>query len=319
MKSNDSSNANNATPAKLVVIGSPTATGKTSVAIELARRFHGEIISADSLQVYRYLDIGTAKPTAREQSLAIHHLIDVVNPDEAFNAAMYADLARGVIAGLHAAGKTAFVAGGTGLYIRALLRGIIETPPVDENLRAYYKDIVKRKGKPFLYDLLKNRDPEAALRINPNDAIRMIRALEVIEQAGVSIVELHRRHQAAPSPYRVCKIGLGVDRAELKGRIEQRTRRMLDMGLVDEVRGLLQRGYSSSLKPLQSLGYKQAIACLAGRLDETALEEEIVRETWRYAKRQMTWFAADDDIRWFHPEDVGGVARSVRAFLDEDH
>ncbi|HQL01098.1 MAG TPA: tRNA (adenosine(37)-N6)-dimethylallyltransferase MiaA [Smithellaceae bacterium] len=315
MKSNGSSNANSRKRIPLVVIGSPTATGKTRLAIELAKTFGGEILGADSLQVYRCLDIGTAKPTLAQRREAVHHLIDVVNPDEPFNAAMYADLAGRVIADLNQAGKPIIVAGGTGLYIRALLRGIIETPPVDDHLRAYYKDLVRRYGKTHLHELLKERDPEAALRIHPNDAIRMIRALEVIEQAGTSIVELHRRHALAESPYRVCRIGLTLDRGELKDRIARRTRQMLEDGLLDEVRGLLRRGYAPSLKPLQSLGYRQAIAHLEGRLDQSALQEAISRETWRYAKRQMTWFGAAADTHWFHPDSVGEVLRVVREFL----
>lgn len=299
---------------KLVVICSPTATGKTRLAVELALATGGEIVGADSLQVYRYLDIGTAKPTRAQREAVRHHLIDVVDPDEEFNAAVYADQAGSVIEGLAEAGKSIFVVGGTGLYIRALLHGILATPPVDHNVRNFYKEIRDRHGRGYLFGLLKEKDPLAAAQINPNDWVRVIRALEVFEQSGQSIVTLQRGHAFAGSHYDVCKIGLHVERAELKRRITARTEQMARDGLVDEVREILRRGYTENLKPLQSMGYKQVVGFLAGRYDWRQTLDLISRATWQYAKRQMTWFSADRSINWFGPDQFEEIKKTVEAF-----
>ncbi|MEN6469799.1 MAG: tRNA (adenosine(37)-N6)-dimethylallyltransferase MiaA [Smithella sp.] len=298
----------------LVVICSPTATGKTHLAVELAEAEGGEIVNADSLQVYRYLDIGTAKPTRAEKERAPHHLIDVVNPDEEFNAALYAGQARAIIAKLAEENKPVFIVGGTGLYIRALLQGIIATPPVDENIRNYYRELRDRHGREYLFGLLKERDPQAAGRINPRDAVRVIRALEVLEQSGESIIALQQKHAFADCPYDVCKIGLRVERAELKKRIAERTQRMVEAGLVDEVRGLLERGYSENLKPLQSLGYKQTVAFIRGRASWDQTLDLINRDTWQYSKRQLTWFSADKIINWFSPDQFDQIRKTVETF-----
>ncbi|MFO7570296.1 MAG: tRNA (adenosine(37)-N6)-dimethylallyltransferase MiaA [Smithellaceae bacterium] len=313
MKSKECSNENK-TP--VVVIGSPTATGKTCLAIELAKTFGGEIIGADSMQVYRYLDIGTAKPTPDERREATHHLIDVVDPDCEFNAALYADLARACVAEVAGRGRPVFVAGGTGLYIRALLCGIIETPPVDEALRNYFRALGASHGNAYLFDLLRQRDPAAAGGINKNDVVRIIRALEVLEQTGESIIALRKKHAFAETPYRVCKIGLQVDRSRLKDRIIQRTQQMTDAGFEDEVRTVLGMGYSEKLKSLQSLGYKQMIDYIGGRCSREEALERIGRETWRYAKRQMTWFAADREIQWFWPDQADRIKETVTAFFN---
>ena len=299
------------------MICSPTATGKTRLAMEMAQIAGGEIVSADSLQVYRYLDIGTAKPTSEERKKVVHHLIDVVNPDEEFNAALYVEQARAAIEKLAGEGKPVFVVGGTGLYIRALLGGMIATPPVDENIRNYYKDLCSSRGREYVFDLLQKRDPEAAAQVNPNDAVRVIRALEVLEQSGQSIIALRQQHLFADCPYDVLKIGLKVERDELKQRIGGRTQQMVDAGLVTEVRQLLERGYGEKLKALQSLGYKQVIEFIRGRYDwETSLSM-INRDTWQYAKRQMTWFSADKAIAWFAPNQVDQVRKAVTSFWKE--
>jgi tRNA dimethylallyltransferase len=300
----------------VAVICSPTATGKTRLALELAALYGGEIVNADSLQVYRYLDIGTAKPTREEREKVRHHLIDVVDPDQEFNAAIYVEQARAVIEKLARTGKPVFVVGGTGLYIRALLRGIIETPPVDENIRNYYKGLRDRLGRAYLFDLLRNRDPEAAERINPNDSVRVIRALEVLEQSGQSIVALQQKHLFADSPYEACKIGLRVERGELQKRISLRTEKMVEEGLVDEVRGLLDRGYDEKLKPLQSLGYRQVIEFIRGRCDWNRMLALISRDTWHYSKRQQTWFSADREMSWFAPGREEEIRKTLERFWE---
>ena len=299
----------------LVIIGAPTATGKSSLAINLALEFGGEIINADSLQVYRYLDIGTAKPTPEQRKLVHHHLLDVVAPDEEFNAAIYSEQARRIIADLARMHRPVFVVGGTGLYIRALLRGIIETPQVDENIRNHYRALREAKGKEYLHNLLRQRDAAAAARLNPNDSVRVIRALEVLEQSGESITAIQKRHSFHESPYLTCKIGLRVERAELKRRIGLRTEKMMADGLLQEVKTILKKGYDVNLKPLQSLGYKQAIEYGQGRYPLEEAIRLINRATWHYAKRQMTWFGADTEIDWYHPDSVKEIHKKVREFL----
>ena len=302
----------------MVIINSPTATGKTGLAIELALDFGGEIISADSLQVYRYLDIGTAKPTIEQKNKVKHYLIDIVDPDEEFNAAIFTEKARAIIAELAERRKPVFVVGGTGLYIRALLQGIIETPKVDENIRNYYRHLGEIRGKEYLFGLLQKKDTQAAQKIKPNDTIRVIRALEVLEQSGESITAKQSRHSFADSPYNTYKIGLQVDSPQLKERIAQRTEKMIAAGLVNEVEEILERGYDKNLKPLQSLGYKQIIKYLSGGLMLDEATHLINRDTWHYAKRQMTWFAADKEINWFNPDSPEEVKKNVEKFWKEN-
>lgn len=301
----------------LIIINSPTATGKTKLALELALAFGGEIVNADSLQVYRYLDIGTAKPTVAERSKVKHHLIDVVDPDEEFNAAIFTERAKKVIEDLNKSGKPVFLVGGTGLYVRALTRGIIETPKVDENIRNYYRRIRDEKGKEYLYGLLREKDKEAAGRINPNDAVRVIRALEVLEQTGESIVAIQRKHAFRRSGYNTCKIGLKMERSELKKRIGLRTDQMIAAGLLDEVKSVLERGYKEDLKPLQSLGYRQVIDFLGGKRNWDDTVQLMKKETWFYAKRQMTWFAADREINWYSADLFTEIFKNVEVFLRE--
>ena len=301
----------------MVIINAPTATGKTELAINLALEFGGEIISADSLQVYRYLDIGTAKPSQEQRNKVKHHLIDIVNPDEEFNAAFFAERARIIIADLAMQGKPIFIVGGTGLYIRALLRGIIETPTVDENIRNYYRQLREQHGKEYLYSLLQQRDADAARKINLNDSVRIIRALEVMEQTGESISAKQKRHSFADSPYKTYKIGIKLDRVELKQRIITRTEKMIADGLLDEVKSILDRGFRYNLKPLQSLGYKQIIGFLQMEYDWENALNLINRDIWQYAKRQSTWFNADKEINWFNPDLSGEIKKNVEKFWKE--
>jgi tRNA dimethylallyltransferase len=303
----------------IVIINSPTATGKTKLAIELALEFQGEIINADSLQVYRYLDIGTAKPTLQQRQAVKHHLIDILDPDEEFNAAMFAQQAREVISGLEKLKRPVFVVGGTGLYIKALLKGIIATPPVDQRIRNHYRSLRDSHGKQYLFDLLKSRDTAAAEKINPHDSVRVIRALEVLEQTGESITVKQREHSFADSPFVSYKIGLSVDREDLKRRIIARTERMIDNGLLEEVEKILDMGYPETLKPLQSLGYKQMIGFLRHRYKWDEAIELIKRDTWQYAKRQMTWFGADKEIHWYEADSVKEIIKNIKLFFKNNN
>jgi tRNA dimethylallyltransferase len=301
---------------RLIVVVGPTAVGKTGAAIALARHLNGEIISADSMQVYRHMDIGTAKPTPEERNQAPHHLIDIVNPDEAFNASCFMEKARGVIADIQKRGKAIVVVGGTGLYIRALLGGLFDGPSADEELRSQYFAILEKDGKAGLYETLKAKDSQAAAVIHPNDTSRMIRALEVLELTGLSIVEQQLEHGFAHQPYSVLKIGLRAERAVLYERIEVRTDLMMAQGFLAEVRRLLDMGFHKGLKPMQALGYKQLVRVLGGELDLEEAVCQVKRETRRYAKRQLTWFGADPDVRWFASANIEEIALIARRFLE---
>jgi tRNA dimethylallyltransferase len=301
---------------RLVILLGPTGVGKTEMALNMAGQWGGEIVSADSMQVYRGMDIGTAKPTLEERMRIPHHLLDVVDPDEPFHASRYCDLAREVIGRLHKEGKPVFVVGGTGLYIRTLLGGLIDIPGADESFRLAMKEEVKQGGLPRLYDKLRTRDAKAAGQISPRDAVRIIRALEVLELTGRSIVDHQREHRFRDEPYDALKIGLMLTREELQARIVKRTDRMIAEGFAEEVERLLARGYDRSLKPMQSLGYRHLAAHLAGEGDLDAAIRLIKRDTSRYAKRQMTWFAAEQGTIWLAPEDHDAAAKLIARFLD---
>lgn len=305
----------NAKPRLICIVG-PTGAGKTTMALDLAERWGGEIVGADSMQVYRYMDIGTAKPKPHERARVPHHLLDVADPDECFDASRYVELARLAIDGLHRRQRPVFVVGGTGFYIRALLGGLISAAGADEALRRALKDEMARSGREHLHERLRRVDPQAASRIHPHDGIRIVRALEVLELTGRSIVDHQQAHRFQDAPYRSLRIGLGLDRDLLNDRIDRRAVRMMEEGLVQEVGGLLERGYGESLRPMQSLGYRHVIPLLRGRrgLDETI--SRIQRDTRLYAKRQMTWFAADRQIQWMDPGDVEAASGLVGGFLD---
>ena len=301
---------------RLICILGPTGVGKTAMALELAERWGGEIVSADSMQVYRQMDIGTAKPAPEERGRIPHHLLDVVNPDEPFDVSQYIRLANGIIADLQREKKPVFVVGGTGLYIRALLGGLIDGPAADEALRRELKREMHDRGQAHLYEMLRTRDPGAADRIHPHDGVRIIRALEVLELTGRSIVAHQQEHRFRETQYETLRIGLSLDRERLNDRIEQRTDRMIGDGFVEEVRRLLDMGYTESLKPLQSFGYRDMISFLAGRQSLEEAIRLIKRDTVRYAKRQMTWFAADREVGWLDPGEVDEASRRIGLFLN---
>jgi len=300
---------------RLICILGPTGVGKTAMALELADRWGGEIVSADSMQVYRQMDIGTAKPTPEERRRIPHHLLDVVDPDEPFDVSRYIRLANGIIADLQREEKPVFVVGGTGLYIRALLGGLIDGPGADEVLRRELKQEMHHKGKAHLYQRLRTRDPMAADRIDPHDGVRIIRALEVLELTGRSIVAHQQEHRFREAPYKVLRVGLCLDRERLNDRIERRTDRMIADGFAEEVRRLLDTGYKESLKPMQSLGYRNMVSFLSGRQSLGEAVRLIKRDSCRYAKRQMTWFAADREVGWVDPWDVDAASKQIGLFL----
>ena len=302
-------------PIRIILIVGPTCVGKTELAIKLAEKYNGEIISADSMQVYRYMDIGTAKPKAEEKGCVKHHLIDVVNPDESFNAAIYMEKSAEIIDQLEKEGKTIFVVGGTGLYIKALLGGLFRGPGADNRLRALYKAYQKRQGTIYIYDLLKERDRKSAEKIHPNDVARIIRALEFFDSTGESIIKKQEEHNFSDHRYNCIKIGLNIDRNLLYDKIDSRADNMISDGLVEEVEMLIKMGYDESVKPMQAMHYRYITDYIKGRKDKAEAIRLLKRDTRRYAKRQLTWFGRDDDIKWFLPQNSSLIKSKIDAFL----
>lgn len=298
----------------LVIVCGPTGIGKTSVAIGIAEAENGEVIGADSMQIYRQMTIGTAKPTAAEQARVPHHMVDVVDPAEDFDAARFAATAGRIVGDLARRGILPIVAGGTGLYIKALTRGIFEIEAGDPQIRADLKAAVTEKGMPALYRELENVDPETASRVHPNDTYRVLRALEVHAVTGTTMSRLQADHAFAEEKYNCLKIGLTMDRDRLYERINRRVDMMIDEGLEAEVRGLLAKGYDPQLKAMQSIGYRHMAAYLGGEIQWEEMLATLKRDTRRYAKRQFTWFRADPQIQWFEPEETKKILALVRNF-----
>jgi tRNA dimethylallyltransferase len=301
---------------RVVILLGPTGAGKSKVAIELAEELGGEIISADSMQVYRYMDIGTAKPTLEEQKRVRHHLINLVTPDQTFNAALYRTLGRKTIDQLDQDGKFIWVVGGTGLYIKTLTQGLFTSPKIDSGVRERLKQEAREKGEDVLYQRLKRVDPKAASKLHPRDLFRTIRALEVLDSTGIPISFYREQHRFGERPYLTLKIGLETNRVALYHRIEQRVDQMIERGFLQEVQGLMEMGYGAELKPMQSLGYKQMVQFLSKRTGWAEAVREMKRDTRHYAKRQLTWFKADPEIHWRDVStDREKVFLEVKSFL----
>ena len=302
---------------KVVVICGPTGVGKTRFAIELAKRFSGRIIGADSMQIYRYMDIGTAKPTPDERAEVTHHLVDCVDPAEEFSAADFAARADDIARQLSDQGILPLVVGGTGLYIKALIYGLFEAPPFDAAVRERLRLEAGDLGAPALHERLARLDPEAAGRIHPNDAFRIVRALEVLEITGLPISAHQSQHGFQQPRYDALTIGLSLPREQLYARINQRVDMMLAAGLKDEVQTLLNKGFDPNLKSMQSLGYRHMIAYLNGTIAWEEAVRTLKRDHRHYAKRQMTWFSANDSLRWLEPGAVEPAAEWIRQFLSD--
>ena len=301
---------------KLVIILGPTAAGKSEMAVALAARIGAEIINADSQQVYRYMNLGTGKPSRADREQVTHHLIDVVDPDEEFNVAIFRRLALEAIDNIHGRGKSVVVCGGTGLYLKALTRGLFVGPEQDPEVRSELAREIQEKGLGALYQRLIEIDPAAHSRIHPNDRQRIIRALEVYRLTGKSMSQWQQEHGFGDEPFNTLKIGLQRERAELYELINRRCDRMIGEGLLDEVRDLAAKGYSLDLKPLQSVGYRQMGLVLQGMLKIEQAVEELKQETRHLAKRQLTWFRQDHEIRWLHPEsEKEEIRRAAESFL----
>lgn len=301
---------------KLAIILGPTGVGKSEVAVAAALEVGGEILNADSQQVYRYMDIGSGKPSAEERGKVPHHLIDIVDPDDEFDAARYRAGASEKAQEVWSRRKRAILCGGTGLYIRALTHGLFAGPPRKPGIRERLEEEAGRDGLAVLYERLRRVDPEAARRIHPNDRQRVIRALEVFTVTGKPISRWQKEHGFKESAFETLKIGLNREREELYALIERRCDEMIAQGLVAEVRGLGERGYGLDLKSLQSVGYRQIGLYLKGVMSLEDAVLEMKRETRHLARRQLTWFRADREIRWFHPEkEKEEILKTCREFF----
>jgi tRNA dimethylallyltransferase len=277
----------------------PTGVGKTALAIEIAKRLGAEIVNVDSRQVYRGMDLGTAKPTLNERRRVPHHLIDVTSPDAPLDVVEFARLARTAIAEISARGRPVLAVGGSGLYLRVLRDGIFDGPAASREIRAELLAIAQRPGGASrLHDELSRADPEAARRISPNDLKRIVRALEVFRITGVPISEHQRRHRCRPPEYETVAIGLTLAREQLYEAINRRFDAMVEAGLVDEVRALIERDSGKTKPALDTIGYREIAAFVRGEMELIEAIEQAKRESRRLAKRQFTWFRAEPDIIW---------------------
>ncbi len=302
---------------KLIVVLGPTAVGKSVVGIDIAKRLGGEIINADSLQVYKHLNIGTAKPNSQELHEVKHHLIDAVEPDQEFNAGMFRSRAASTIKDLYDNNKNIILVGGTYLYVKVLLSGLIDGLPANQEIRENIKKLRAIFGLPYVYDRLSLLDAEAASRIHPNDYVRTERALEVNYLTGQKMSELQAVHSFQDQDYEYLKIGISLDREILKERIDKRVDQMIEEGLVDEVKRLREMGYTRELKPMQSIGYKEINQFVDGEIDLVEAIELIKRDTRRFAKRQMTWLRKDSEINWFEKDkDLDQILDKAGEFLE---
>jgi tRNA dimethylallyltransferase len=303
------------TEIRIVVIAGPTASGKSALAQDLAEEMGAEIVSADSMQVYKGMDIGTAKPTHADLSKVAHHLIDVVRPDEPFTAATYLNLARQAINDIAKRGKQVIVSGGTGLYIRALTDGLCDAPTEDKELRARLLETAEKEGSEALHRKLTEVDPDAAARIHSNNVKRVVRALEVFELTGRPLSEIQAEHAFADKPFQSLKLALERPREVLYKRIEERTEQMLAAGLEAETRKLLKAGYSRDLKPMQGLGYKEMVAFINNEINLDDACKLIKKNTRNYAKRQITWFKGSNDFKIFDPDAALVITDEIKRFL----
>lgn len=284
----------------LVAVIGPTASGKSHLSIDLANEFSGEIVNCDSLQMYRWFDIGTGKPDAEERNRVPHHLIDVLDPRQRFAAGEYARMARKTISDISARENLPFVVGGTGFYLRALVDGLFAGPQRNTALRERLQARSDEKGRGYLHRILARMDPPSAARIHPNDTPKIIRAIEVSVESRRPMSQMFEQGRQALEGYRVLKLGLMPPRDALNEAINRRARSMFESGLVAEVQEILQRGVPKTAPPFESVGYREALACLSGELTEEQSIELTQIRTRQYAKRQLTWFRKEADVEWLH-------------------
>lgn len=290
---------------KVIIILGPTAIGKTKLSIDLAIKLNTQIVSADSMQIYKYMNIGTAKPTEEEMSGIKHYMIDEINPTVEFSVAQYKELAQRYLDEIILKGKTPIVVGGTGLYINSLIYNIQFSESIsDPDYRTQLLELAASRGNEYIHSLLAEIDPESAQRLHSNDVKRIIRALEVYRVTGKTMTYHYSISRLNPSKYDFILMGLSIDREVLYERINKRVDIMLKQGLIDEVKTLLEKGYSKKLTSMQGIGYKEIIEYLEGNCSLNDAVEIIKRESRRYAKRQFTWFRRIEEIKWFDVTDL---------------
>ena len=283
----------------IICIAGPTASGKTALAVEIAKELDGEVVSCDSMQVYKRMDIGTAKPTKEEMQGIVHHMIDVAEADEDFSVSRYCCMASPIVDDILARGKTAVIAGGTGLYMDSLIRGNAFAPFPSTGVREKLEAQADREGMEAMLKWLQSIDPEAAGRLHLSDRKRILRALEVYLETGETITEHNRKTQAVPPRYSPLWLGLDfADRAELYRRIDTRVGLMLDMGLVEEIQNLLSSGIPEKCTAMQAIGYKEFVAALEGQCTIAQAADQVRQSSRHYAKRQLTWFRRNQGIHW---------------------
>ena len=306
----------------IICIAGPTASGKTALAVELAKELNGEVVSCDSMQVYRRMDIGTAKPTIDEMQGIPHHMIDVAEPDEDFSVSRYCNLAAPIVEDIVSRGKTAVIAGGTGLYMDALIQGNDFAPFPSTGVREKLEQEARAQGIQVLYDRLKSIDPEAAGRLHLSDQKRIIRALEVYLETGETITEHNRKTQLLPPRFSPIWLGLDFEnRAELYERIDRRVGIMLEQGLIGETQSLLSSGIPEKCTAMQAIGYKEFVAALNGECTLEEAANQVRQASRRYAKRQLTWFRRNRKIHWLTREEGqsgGEILAAARRFLQEN-
>ena len=284
---------------RIICIAGPTASGKTALAVELAKELNGEVVSCDSMQVYRRMDIGTAKPTKEEMQGIVHHMIDVAEPDEDFSVSRYCDMASPIVDDILARGKTAIIAGGTGLYMDSLIRGNAFAPFPATGVRERLEEQADAEGMQAMLRRLQSVDPDSAARLHLSDRKRILRALEVWLETGETITEHNRKTQAIPPRYTPLWLGLDfADRGELYRRIDTRVDAMLEMGLMEEIRELLASGIPAKCTAMQAIGYKEFVNALNGEETVEKAAEEVKKSSRHYAKRQLTWFRRNPAIHW---------------------
>ena len=297
-----------------IIIG-PTAVGKTDILIEALRGMEAEIVSADSRQIYRFMDIGTAKPDPEQLRAVTHHLVDCVDPDRPIDAAEYARMARRAIDDVLGRGRLPVVSGGSGLYIKALLEGFFDGPGADAGIRSQLLEREREEGRGALHRRLARIDPDSAGRIHPHDLFRTVRALEVFEQTGIQLSRWHRQGEGRPLEHDSFTVGLYRAREELYRRIDERVDRMIEGGFEEEVKGLIDRDYSGDLTAINTVGYREMTALLEGRISRPEALSRIKRNTRQYAKRQMTWFNKMESVLWIDAaradDDGGDNLRSI--------
>ena len=309
-------------PPKILVICGPTASGKTALAVELALRHRGEVVSADSMQIYRRMDIGTAKPTREEMWGVPHHMLDVADPEEDFSVARYVDMAAKCVDDILSRGRLPILAGGTGLYIDSLLSGRTFAPfQPDSPLRGQLEEQLRREGGAAMLSRLAQVDPDSAARLHPNDEKRIIRALEVYQSTGKTITQHNLETRAIPPRYDALTLALAFERREdMWSRIDRRVDQMMDQGLVDEVQRLLDSGVPAKCTAMQAIGYKEMAAALLSHGDVSAGAEEVKLRSRQYAKRQLTWFRRNRAARWLlwgREPDFAAALQTSTEYMEE--